>query len=107
MPTERDSARSSPARDHVCRGYRRRGGFVARAQRFLAEGLAAGERALYAAPGDEAALTGQLRGDERCDGGLDRGAVQVASVDVTSLMRTPARPVELLDLTGVRVERAA
>ncbi|WIX84797.1 hypothetical protein [Amycolatopsis sp. DG1A-15b] len=70
-------------------------------------GPAAGERALYAAPGDEAALTGQLRGDERCDEGLDRWAVQVASVDVTSLMRTPARLVELLDLTGVRVGRAA
>lgn len=56
---------------------------MAHAQEFLAEGLAAGERVLYVAPGDEAALTGQLRADERCDEGLDRGAVQVASVDAT------------------------
>ncbi len=82
-PTERESGPSSPARDHVCRGYRRRGEFVAHAQEFLAEGLAAGERVLYVAPGDDAALTGQLRADERCDEGLERGAVQVASVDAT------------------------
>ncbi|WP_206788998.1 hypothetical protein [Amycolatopsis sp. MtRt-6] len=99
---------------------------------------------LDVAPGDEAALTGQLRVDERCDEGLERGAVQVASVDagyptgavvdpagldfadrrslvapagyaerhVTAVvLRTRltalARLVELLDLAGVRVERAA
>ncbi|HET6707109.1 MEDS domain-containing protein [Amycolatopsis sp.] len=80
MPTEQES---EPARDHVCRGYRRRGEFVSHAHEFLAEGLAAGERVLYVAPGDEAALTGQLRADERCEAGLERGAVQVASVDAT------------------------
>ncbi|ADJ49121.1 hypothetical protein AMES_7295 [Amycolatopsis mediterranei S699] len=37
----------------------------------------------YVAPGDEAALAGQLRADERCDEGLERGAVQVASVEAT------------------------
>ncbi|MGW3992483.1 MEDS domain-containing protein [Amycolatopsis sp. NPDC004772] len=94
MPTERDSR----PRDHVCRGYRRRGEFVSHAQEFLAEGLAAGERVLYVAPGDEAALTGQLRADERCDEGLDSGAVQVASVDATYAMGAvvdPAGQVEL------------
>jgi len=83
MPTEQERGPRSAARDHVCRGYRRRGGFVAHAQEFLAEGLAAGERVLYVAPGDETALAGQLRADERCDEGLARGAVQVASVDAT------------------------
>ncbi|MEU0534345.1 MEDS domain-containing protein [Amycolatopsis tolypomycina] len=98
MPTERERPPSSPARDHVCRGYRRRGEFVSRAQEFLAEGLAAGERVLYVAPGDEAVLTGQLRADERCDEGLERGAVQVASVDATyttGAVVDPAGQVEL------------
>lgn len=98
MPTERESGPSSPPRDHVCRGYRRRGEFVAHAQDFLAEGLAAGERVLYVAPGDEAALTGQLRVHERCDEGLERGAVQVASVDSaypTGAVVDPAGQVEL------------
>ncbi|MDX3192580.1 MEDS domain-containing protein [Streptomyces sp. MN03-5084-2B] len=96
-PTERESG-PSPARDHVCRGYRGPGAFVAHAQEFLAEGLAAGERVLYVAPGDEAALTGQLRADERCDEGLDRGAVHVASVDAaypTGAVVDPASQVEL------------
>ncbi|WP_206788997.1 hypothetical protein [Amycolatopsis sp. MtRt-6] len=31
MPTERDSGLSWRARDHVCRGYRRRGEFVSHA----------------------------------------------------------------------------
>lgn len=98
MPTERESGPSSPARGHVCRGYRRRGEFVSHAQEFLAEGLAAGERVLYVAPGDEAALTGQLRAHERCDEGLERGAVQVASVDATyttGAVVDPAGQVEL------------
>ncbi|MFB9689027.1 MEDS domain-containing protein [Amycolatopsis plumensis] len=98
IPTERGSRPFAPARDHVCRGYRGRGGFVAHAQEFLAEGLAAGERVLYVAPGDEAALTGQLRADERCDEGLERGAVQVASVDEaypTGAVVDPAGQVEL------------
>jgi hypothetical protein len=83
MPTERERGPSSAARDHVCRGYRDRGEFLAHAQAFLAEGLAAGERGLYVAPGDEAALTTQLRGDRRCAEGLDSGAIQVASLDET------------------------
>ncbi|WP_410588323.1 MEDS domain-containing protein [Amycolatopsis sp. lyj-23] len=98
MPTERESGPPSRARDHVCRGYRRRGEFVAHAQEFLAEGLAAGERVLYVARGDEAALVGQLRADERCEEGLERGAVQVASVDATyttGAVVDPAGQVEL------------
>ncbi|GHG12437.1 MULTISPECIES: MEDS domain-containing protein [Amycolatopsis] len=98
IPTEREGRPFAPARDHVCRGYRRRGDFVAQAQEFLAEGLAAGERVLYVAPGDEAALTGQLRADERCDEGLERGAVQVASVDEaypTGAVVDPAGQVDL------------
>jgi hypothetical protein len=79
MPTEREH----PARDHVCRGYRQRSEFVTHAQEFLAEGLAAGERGLYVAPGGEAALTRQLRGDRRCAEGLDSGTIQVTSVDET------------------------
>ncbi|WP_244210770.1 MEDS domain-containing protein [Amycolatopsis kentuckyensis] len=97
-PTERESEPSTRARDHVCRGYRRRGEFVAHAQEFLAEGLAAGERVLYVAPGDETALTGQLRVDELCDEGLERGAVQVASVEAaypTGAVVDPAGQVEL------------
>ncbi|MET8853899.1 MEDS domain-containing protein [Amycolatopsis sp. NPDC004625] len=80
-PTEQERGPAPRVRDHVCRGYRRPAEFVADAQEFLAEGLAAGERVLYVAPGDEAALTGQLREDDRCGEGLDSGAVQVASVD--------------------------
>ncbi|MGW4063179.1 MEDS domain-containing protein [Amycolatopsis sp. NPDC004747] len=96
-PTSRYRRPPSPARDHVCRGYRGRGNFVAHAQEFLAEGLAAGERVLYVAPGDEAVLTGQLRADERCDEGLARGAVQVASVEAayaTGAVVDPAGQVE-------------
>lgn len=81
MPTERADGPPARVRDHVCLGFRARGEFVAHAQDFLAEGLTAGARVLYVARGDEAVLTGQLRADERCDQGLERGAVQVASVD--------------------------
>ncbi|WP_410571563.1 MEDS domain-containing protein [Amycolatopsis sp. cmx-4-61] len=98
MPTERESGPPARARDHVCRGYRRRSEFVAHAKEFLAEGLAAGERVLYVAPGDEAVLTGQLRADERCGEGLERGAVQVASLDATyttGVVVDPAGQVEL------------
>jgi hypothetical protein len=81
MPTQPDSEPSSPVRSHMCRGFRRRAGFTVPARDFLAEGLAAGERVLYAAPGDEASLTARLRADGRL--------------------------LELFGLTGVRVERAA
>ncbi|MDQ7807332.1 MEDS domain-containing protein [Amycolatopsis sp. A133] len=95
MPTQRDRG---SVRDHVCRGYRQRAEFVAHAQEFLAEGLAAGERVLYVAAGDEAALTRELRGHEGCREGLERGAVQVASVDATyptGAVVDPAGQVEL------------
>ncbi len=58
MPTQRDSEPSSPLRSHLCRGFRR-AGFAAHVREFLA----AGERVLYVAPGDEASLTAQLRAD--------------------------------------------
>jgi len=97
-PSERSGGPPAAARDHVCRGYRGRGEFVAHAQEFLAEGLAAGERVLYVAPGDEAALAGRLREGGRCGEGLERGAVQVASVDTaypTGAVVDPAGQVEL------------
>lgn len=61
--------------DHVCWGYRDVGEFVTRARDFLADGVAAGERILYVASGDETALAGQLRVDARLDEAFRRGAV--------------------------------
>ncbi|MEV6829539.1 MEDS domain-containing protein [Amycolatopsis sp. NPDC051102] len=105
-PTEQDRGPAARARDHVCRGYRERAEFVSRAQEFLAEGLAAGERVLYVAPGDEAALTGQLREDGRCGEGLESGAVQVASVDSTYTTGTVVDPAGQVELYAAATSEA-
>jgi hypothetical protein len=82
----------------VCRGYRQREEFVVRACEFLAEGLAAGERVLYAAPGAPEVLAGQLRAAGAIDEGLRGGAVQIASLDstyTTGIVVDPAAQVRL------------
>lgn len=97
MPTERYPG-PPVARNHLCWGFDRPAEFVTRARDFLAEGLAAGERILYVAQGDEAVLTGQLRAAGGFDEGLRRGAVQVASVDstyTTGAVVEPAAQVRL------------
>lgn len=95
-----------PARGHVCWGYRRRAEFVARARDFLAAGLAAGERVLYVAPGDEAFLTAQLRETGQFDAGLRRGAVQVSPVGSTYSTGTVADPAGQVRLYAAATEEA-
>ncbi len=79
--------------DHVCWGYRDVGEFVTRARDFLADGVAAGERILYVASGDETALAGQLRVDARLDEAFRRGAVQVVPVEAAYRTGTAVDPV--------------
>ncbi|MFJ9779606.1 MEDS domain-containing protein [Amycolatopsis sp. NPDC101161] len=95
-----------PARGHVCWGYRRRAEFVARARDFLAAGLAAGERVLYVAPGDEALLIAQLRETGQFDVGLRRGAVLVSSVDSTYTTGTVVDPAGQVRLYAAATEEA-
>ncbi|SEF19999.1 MEDS: MEthanogen/methylotroph, DcmR Sensory domain [Amycolatopsis pretoriensis] len=103
MPTQRGSG---PVRGHVCQGYRRRAEFTARARDFLAAGLAAGERVLYVAPGDEATLIAQLRETGRFDAGLRRGAVLVSSVDSTYTTGTVVDPAGQVRLYAAATEEA-
>jgi ABC-type transporter Mla MlaB component len=91
-PTKWAAAPSSAAHDHVCWGYRRPAEFAATAVKFLAEGLAAGERVLYVAPGDQSFLQGQLRTAGLFDASPRRDAVQVASVDATYATGTVVDP---------------
>ncbi|MEU4252927.1 MEDS domain-containing protein [Amycolatopsis sp. NPDC026612] len=97
-PTEWDSTSSPAARDHVCWGYRQLDDFVERAQDFLADGLAAGERVLYVAAGDEDHLAARLRAGGRFDEDLRRGALQVASVDATYTTGTVVDPAGQVQL---------
>jgi hypothetical protein len=106
MPIQPDSEPSSPVRSHVCRGFRRRAGFTVPARDFLAEGLAAGERVLYVAPGDEASLTARLRADGRFGDGFRRGAVRVSSVDSTYPTGTVVDPAGQVGLYATATAEA-
>ena len=92
ISTRRAGAPSSTAHDHVCWGYRRPAEFAATALQCLADGLAAGERVLYVAPGDESSLEAQVRTAGLFDAGPRRGAGQVASVDATYTTGTVVDP---------------
>lgn len=83
MQASLDRAREPHSPSHLCWRYDRRGDFDERAREFLAEGLAAGQRVLYSAPGDPRALTDRLRAVGSFDGGARPGAVQVASLEAT------------------------
>src|SRR3712207_238860 len=106
IPTKRVGASSSAAHDHVCWGYRRPAEFAATALDFLAEGLAAGERVLYVAPGDDSFLEGQLRAAGLFEAGLRRGALQVASVDATYTTGTVVDPAGQVQLCATATEEA-
>jgi anti-anti-sigma regulatory factor len=92
LPGVVDNARGLGARSHLCWSYDDHPEFVARAQEFLSDGLAAGERACYVAPGDVAALTGQLREIDGLDEAIDRGALRVESLDTLYPVGTTVDP---------------
>jgi anti-anti-sigma regulatory factor len=106
MPTEQESRPSSAAPGHLCWGYRRPAEFAARAREFLADGLSAGERVLYVAPGDEDFLQAQLRAAGELDEGLRRGAVQVSSVDGTYTTGTVVDPLGQVELYATATAEA-
>lgn len=93
-------------RSHLCWGYRRPEEFAVRARAYLAEGLAAGERVLYVAPGDTGALIGRLRAVEAFGEGMRRGAVQVASVDSTYPRGSVVDPVAQVRAYATATEEA-
>jgi anti-anti-sigma regulatory factor len=92
LPGVVDSARGLGARSHLCWRYEDHSEFVVRAQEFLSDGLAAGERACCIAPGDVAVLTGQLRELDGLDEAIDRGALRVESLDTLYPVGTTIDP---------------
>jgi hypothetical protein len=101
-----DSARSAGPGDHLCWRYDHHDEFVARAVEFLSDGLAAGLRVLYVAPGDVATLTTHLRAIDDLDEALRRGAVQVASLDATYPVGTVVDPVSQVRTYAAATEEA-
>ncbi|MFY1691647.1 MEDS domain-containing protein [Plantactinospora sp. WMMB782] len=66
---------------HVCWAYDDPAEFEGRAGRFLAEGLAAGERVWYAVPGQPGEAAERLAGLAGFSDALRRGAAQVVGLD--------------------------
>ncbi|SES40525.1 MEDS domain-containing protein [Actinokineospora terrae] len=76
-----DRETTTGGRGHLCWAFADVGEFVAGARAFLVEGLAQGKRVCVAAPGDVAELGRRFADVPGFDDLLDRGAVQLRSLD--------------------------
>jgi anti-anti-sigma regulatory factor len=97
---------AQPVHGHVCWGYQRRDEFAGRAWEFLADGLSAGQRVLYVAPGDPELITAQICAAGPFEEGLRTGAVRISPVDSTYPTGTVVDPAGQVELYATATAQA-